>query len=259
MNTAEAREMTEKARRSNVLAVIDHELRFQQGRQKALKMLRGGEIGKIRHVKYIFRAPHRGDVNLPWTWWSDETQGGGALGAIGSHTVDSLFWFLDTEISHVCGQLNTHVKQRKDVAGNLREVTTDDEVNILLRFADSDLTENATANVSLSMVEFPDYQHSVEFVGTSGSMRIGYNGEILLTNGAEGWREIETKINRNIEGVPDTGFSRGFTAFAAAIIETLRAGKTVVENAATFEDGLKVQIILDAVRESNKTGTVIKL
>lgn len=37
---------------------------------------------------------------------------------------------------------------------------------ICLRFADSDLTEDATGNISLSMVEFPDYQHSIEFVGT---------------------------------------------------------------------------------------------
>lgn len=37
------------------MALIDHELRFQNGRQKAFQMLRNGEIGKIRHVKYVFR------------------------------------------------------------------------------------------------------------------------------------------------------------------------------------------------------------
>ena len=47
MNVAEAAEMTEAARSAGVLALIDHELRFQPGRQKAYKMLREGEIGKI--------------------------------------------------------------------------------------------------------------------------------------------------------------------------------------------------------------------
>ena len=101
MNVAEAREMTERAAGKNVLALIDHELRFQNGRQKAFEILRSGDIGKIIHAKYNFRNASRGDVNLPWNWWSDETQGGGALGAIGSHVIDSFRWFLGAEISSV--------------------------------------------------------------------------------------------------------------------------------------------------------------
>ena len=95
----------EKSKEKNVLALIDHELRFLNGRRRAFEMIRSGEIGKIRHAKYNFRAPHRGDPNLPWTWWSDEKQGGGALGAIVSHVFDTLRWFTDAEISGVFCQL----------------------------------------------------------------------------------------------------------------------------------------------------------
>lgn len=259
MNASEAREMTEKARETGVLALIDHELRFQKGRQKAFQMLRNGEIGKIRHARYVFRNPSRGDANLAWNWWSDKTKGGGALGAIGSHQIDSFLWFLGTEISEVFCQLNTHVKQRKDANGEIREVSTDDEANLILRFADSELTENATGVIDISMVEFPDYQHFIEFSGTKGAMRIGYKGEILLTEGATGWREIETEIGKSVEGIFDSGFPSGFVAFAPKIIEAIREGKTEIEHAATFEDGLKVQEILDAAHESDKTGSSIKL
>ena len=51
LNDSEAREMTEKAKGANVLALIDHELRFLHGRRTAYKMIRAGEIGKIRHTK----------------------------------------------------------------------------------------------------------------------------------------------------------------------------------------------------------------
>ena len=112
MNVAEAREMTEAAAGKPLLALIDHELRFQPGRQKAWAMLREGEIGRIRHVKYHFSAPHRGDPNLPWNWWSDETEGGGALGAIASHVIDSFHWFLGTRVSSVFCQLQAHIKER---------------------------------------------------------------------------------------------------------------------------------------------------
>lgn len=259
MNAAEAEKMIEAAKGKNVLALIDHELRFQSGRQKAFQMLRDGEIGKIRHVKYVFRNAQRGDVNIPWNWWSDAAQGGGTLGAIGSHAIDTMQWFLGTDISSVFCQLQTHVKQRKAANGTIKEVTTDDETNLVLRFADNELTEDATANVSLSMVEFPDYQHSIEFVGTEGSLKVLYLGEVFLTKkGEKTWTQIETKEDRSIEGIFNSGFPAGFVAFAPKIVEAILQGKTEIEQAATFEDGLRVQRILDAARQSDKKGLIVK-
>ncbi len=261
MNVAEAREMAEKAAERNVLALIDHELRFQNGRQKAFEILRRGDIGKIIHAKYNFRNASRGDVNLTWNWWSDETQGGGALGAIGSHVVDSFRWFLGAEIVSVFCQLQTHVKSRWDEkSGEMRFVTTDDEANMILRFAGGDLIEDATGIVSVSMVERPKYENRIEFFGTKGALRVGYKGEIFLaTEGETDWREIEVKFNKPIRGVADTGFSSGFTSFAPKIIEAICEGKSKIEHAATFTDGLRVQEVLDAAHESNKTGTIVKI
>ncbi len=259
MNYAEAVEMTAKAKEKGILALLDHELRFQKGRQKAFEMLRNGEIGKVRHARYIFRNPARGDANLPWNWWSDKTHGGGALGAIGSHIIDSLLWLTGAEISEVFCQLQTHVKQRKDAKGDFREVTTDDEFNLLLRFADNDLMEDATGSVSVSMVEFPDYQHFIELSGTKGAMRIVYKGELFISEGANGWNEIETEIGKGVDGVFDSGFPSGFVAYAPKIVEAILTGKTEIEHAATFADGLKVQKVIDAAQKSNETGAIIKI
>ena len=132
---------------------------------------------------------------------------------------------------------------------------------MILRFKDSDLTEDATANVSVSMVEFPDYQHSVEFSGTKGAIRIEYKGEVFIAKaGEEAWRQIENiSLGTAIAGVGDTGFSRGFMAFAPKIIDAIQKGENEIEDAATFADGLKVQEILDAAHESNGNGCVVKL
>jgi predicted dehydrogenase len=261
MNAAEAREMTGKAKEKGVLALIDHELRFQEGRQKAFGMMRGGDIGKIRHAKYNFRAPHRGDPNLPWNWWSDEAQGGGALGAIGSHVIDSFLWFLGTDISSVFCQLQTHIKQRKDAnSGELRAVTTDDEVNMILRFADGDLTEDATGIASISMTENPKYQNSIEFFGDKGAIRVEHRGEIFVAKtGETDWREVDFGLGKAVEGVADTGFSRGFMSFAPEIVKAIREGKTEIEHAATFADGLKVQIVIDKAVESSKSGCAAQI
>ena len=261
IDVSEAQTMTAMAKAEGVLALIDHELRFQKGRLKAFEMLRDGAIGKIRHAKYRFRAPHRSDANLPWTWWSDKESGGGALGAIGSHVIDSFNWFLGTEISQVFCQLQTHIKQRLwEETSESREVTSDDESNLIVRFADGDLTEDATGMISISMVEYPNYQNVIEFYGTDGALRINFRGEIeMAKSGEKDWREIDVGLGKLVEGVADTGFSRGFMEFAPKIVEAIREGKTEIEHAATFADGLKVQKVLDASHASHESGCLVKI
>ena len=255
MNVGEAEEMTIAAEKAGVLALIDHELRFQPGRQKVWSMIREGAIGKIRHAKWNFRAPHRGDPNVPWNWWSDMNAGGGALGAINSHIIDSFNWFLGTEISSVFCQLQSHVKRRPFNDG-LRDVTTDDEANMLLRFVDGELTSDATGLVSVSMVEQPEYVNRLELFGTDGAIRIEHRGEVFVTkSGEKEWSEVDVDIAPAIRGIPDTGFGRAFMTFAPRIIDAIATGATSTEHAATFEDGLRVQRVLDAARQSSASGT----
>ena len=257
MNVAEAEEMTAAAGEP-FLALIDHELRFQPGRLVAYKMLRDGAIGKIRHAKATFQAPHRGDPNIPWNWWSDATVGGGALGAIGSHIIDSFHWFLDANVASVFCQLQTHVRERKDATGQLRDVTSDDASNLLLRFADGILTENATGVATVSMTDGPNYQNLLEFFGTEGAMRIDHLGELAIAKpGETDWTRISVDLGTLLPGMPDTGFARGFVEIAERIVGAIQRGETSIEHAATFADGVRVQRVLDAARESDATGRLI--
>ena len=259
MNVAASEEMKAAADAAGVLALIDHELRFQPGRQNAWAMMREGAIGKIRHAKYNFRAPHRGDASLPWNWWSDIEQGGGALGAINSHIIDSFNWFLGVDISRVYCQLQTHVKNRP-FDGESREVTTDDEANMILRFADGELTEDTTGLVSVSMVEQPEYLNIIEFFGTDGALRIDHRGELFIAkNGEAEWKELEVDLGSAIPGAADTGFSRGFMSFAPRIIDAVRDVAASLDHAATFDDGVRVQRVLDAARLSNEESRAIAI
>ena len=179
MNADEAKLMMERAQAAGVLALIDHELRFLPGRLKLREFLRHGDIGKVRHAQLIFRSDSRADVNRPWNWWSDVKQGGGALGAIGSHVIDGFRWLLDAEVSEVFCSLATHVRERKDEQGKVRDVTTDDEANLLLQFGDGELTEGATGNVSMSLVEAGASEHQIEFFGSRGAIKVDGNGYVF--------------------------------------------------------------------------------
>jgi predicted dehydrogenase len=193
MNADEARRMMKRAKEKGVLALIDHELRFLPGRKMAAGLVRRGDIGRVWHAKLVFRSGQRADSNRPWNWWSDEKQGGGALGAIGSHVVDAFRWLLNTEITEVVGQLSTHIRERKDEAGTPREVTTDDEVQMLLRFADTSITERATGNASLSMVQSGESAHLIEVFGSRGAVKVDGIGQVWTAkSGDTEWTSVET-------------------------------------------------------------------
>lgn len=255
MNAGEGLRMTERAREAGVLALIDHELRFLPGRIKLRELLRRGEIGKVRHAKLTLRSDSRADVNRPWNWWSDKTQGGGTLGAIGSHVIDGFHWLLGAEVKGVVCNLATHVRQRKDEAGKDREITTDDEANLLTRFDETELTEGATGNASMSMVEPGKPEHRLEIFGSQGAFMIEEGGELWQSGVGEGeWRRVKTDPGRLARGTRDSGWSRGFTEFARRIVAALRDGRTTVEGAATFEDGYRTQLVLDGARRSHENG-----
>lgn len=256
MNAAEAKRMTDRAREAGVLALIDHELRFLKSRRTMRAMLHNGAIGNVRHCSYIFRSDYRGVLDRPWDWWSDEKMGGGTLGAIGSHAVDSFRWMLGTEISQVFCLLSAHIAERPDKStGEIRRVTSDDEAKLFFRFADSSLTRNASGTASLSVVESGSYENRLEIYGTTGALMVEETGELWHSPAGSGaWRPCQVHQDRMAPGMRPASWSRGFAAFSCGIVDALREGRTTVEGAATFEDGYRVQLVLDAARASNKSG-----
>ena len=256
MNAAEAKRMMEAARAANVLALIDHELRFLKSRRTMRMMLVSGAIGNIRHCNYVFRSDYRGLVDRPWDWWSDETMGGGTLGAIGSHVIDSFRFMSGSEIKSVSCMLNTHIAERPDKSnGTMKPVTSDDEAKLMFRFADSTLTRNSTATASLSVVESGSYENRLEIYGSTGALMVGETGELWHSPAGSGtWKPIKVHQDPVAPGMRPASWSRGFAAFSCEIIEALREGRTTIAGAATFEDGYRTQLVLDAARESNRSG-----
>ena len=257
MDAGEAREMFEAAEQGEAFALIDHELRFLYGRQRMRDLLRDGLIGRVRHAKYFYRSDARAEASRAWNWWSEREMGGGILGALGSHAVDSLRWMLGAEVASLACSLTTHIGNRPDsTTGEMREVTTDDEANLLLRFADSELTQGATGTASMSVVEAGTPDHRMEIFGEVGALRIEDSGELWHARaGAGRWERIEEARGELAAGIQrDSGWGRGFTAFAREIVAALRAGRRTVTGAATFEDGYRTQLVLDAAHRAHESG-----
>ncbi len=59
MDAGETGAMSARARELHACALVDHELRFLAGRHQLHALLRADEIGRVRHVRFTFRADAR--------------------------------------------------------------------------------------------------------------------------------------------------------------------------------------------------------
>jgi len=243
LDAREAEAMWKAAQGRGLLALVDHELRFLPAYQRARQLVQTGELGDLCHARVVFRMGARTLPTLTWNWWSDASRGGGILGAIGSHAVDTLRFLLSREPTDVSSMLKTHVRQLPDSGGQLRAVTADDEAHLLLRFG-----EESTAAIILSAVEPGPPTHVVELVGTRSALRIEKQRLWTARGSGSTWQAVELPEGGPLPPkLPDTEWAHGFLRFARALEESLRTG-TRLEAAATLKDGWHTQRILDAAR-----------
>ena len=105
------------------------------------------------------------------------------------------------------------------------------------------------------MIEAGKSEHLLEIFGSDGALRVGEGGDLWRTKVGDGeWQAVEVDRHELAPGLRDSGWARGFTAFSQQIVNTLREGRTTVQGAATFEDGYRTQLVLDAARNSNESG-----
>jgi predicted dehydrogenase len=91
--------------------------------------------------------------------------------------------------------------------------------------------------------------------GTKGALMVEETGELWLSPAGSGtWRPVQVDQDHMAQGMRESSWSRGFTAFACRMVDAMRGNRKTVDDAASFEDGYRVQVVLDALRESNERG-----
>ena len=248
LNASEAEQLVAAGRaHPDRIALIDHELRFLPSFRAARERI--GELGGIRYAEVRYASPARGDRTRAWNWWSDADKGGGIWGAVGSHFIDTLR-FLNMNIEAVQATLRTIIDKRP-FEGAMRSVTSDDFADVSLRLANG-----AIASMTFSAVSSgPDEPTTLTIHGEEGAMRLV--GEDLLTAmRGEPFTAATTSKPLDRRGNSAGGaFGTGTYFLGRALRTALDDGdRTALANAATFEDGLKQQRVLDAARDSNARG-----
>ena len=243
LDASQAAQLVEAARRHpKQIAIIDHELRFLPAWRAARERI--GEIGALRYIEVRYASPGRGDRNREWNWWSDAAQGGGVWGAVGSHFVDTIR-YLGFEIDSVQAMMQTVIDKRP-FGGDLKLVTADDLAAVHLR-----LRGGAVGMMSFSVVAGgPDEPAVMTVHGEKGAMRL-IGEELLFSHPGKPFARIAGgELQKRPGNSPGGAFGTGTLLLGQALRTALDGDRSALAPAATFEDGLAQQRVLDAARKS---------
>ena len=268
---AEAELMTAaaaKARARGVQSMIGFNYRRVPALALARDLIAEGRLGTVRHVRAAYLQDWLSDAHAPMTWrLRKETAGSGALGDIASHAIDQVLFLLGDQVSEVSGRLHTFVDQRPGQGGT-EQVTVDDAA-----WATLSLTSGAVASVEVSRVATGRKNSlQIEVYGEKDSLlfdlenlnELGFLDATLPVR-EQGFRRI--LVNEPEHPYLDAWWPQGHiigwehTFTHQVRSDFLLAIKDGTQPSPSFEEGLNVQYVLDAVEESaaNKsTVTVVR-
>lgn len=255
LNVDEGSEMLGWARQSRRVHVVDHEFRYLPARYYQRVLVDQGYIGEPVLLEATFLSGARWDPNRAWNWWMDAGQGGGVLGAVGSHYLDAFRWLSGREVRAVTAQLH-HTPQyarRPWPEGGSRAVSSDDGAVLSL-----ELDGGLRGVVTLSAVAGGETQR-LAVHGTEGALVV--QDDLQLWGRRRGESLSLIAVPPEYEPplwVPDENLLLGpFVKLVGLMVDQIRGESTVAP--ATFEDGLAVQRVIDAARVSSESGQRVEL
>jgi len=165
----EARSLYYLAAEKGVAALIDFEFRFVPPWQLLAEYLARDYVGTPRLVKVDWLTASRANPERPWNWYAQKKRGGGALGAVGSHSFDYLNWLFGG-VRRLSAQLRAMVPERPDpeAGGERKPVDSDDTALLMLELADG-----TPCQLSISAVTYQGRGHWVEVYGDRGTLVLG--------------------------------------------------------------------------------------
>lgn len=260
-SVAEAERMTEaaeRARADGVRAMVGFTYRRVPALALARRLVRGGRIGRLRHVRAQYLQDWLSDPDAPYSWRLDANRAGsGALGDIGAHVIDLTQFLTDEHITGVSATLDTFVPERPmPDGGGTGQVTVDDAAVFLGRFsggamATFEATRYATGRKNAIRIELNGTEGSLAFdFEDMNTLRFFDSSTPSETQGFT--RILVTEPTHPYLGAwwpPGhlLGYEHGFSHQAADLLTAIADG---TDPEPSFADGLRVQRVVAAVQAS---------
>lgn len=260
----QAREMLAAAEQAGVVHALGAEFRFDSAQALLTRVVRSGAIGDPLMFHRIYQQPG-GDQDEPLAdWWLDAAQGGGFLGAFGTHMID--------QARATVGEFAAVSCVLRKLAMGRPTQTSDDYYTLQFR------THNGCSGLLEAALCFPGpFVMSTKVAGSTGAAWIQSGAafgdpEQVWVQDASGARAVPMPpelinpapepfaISELVQTEMDRWHSQGFdVAPYTKLFGQLRAriegrAPPLPDAAGDFRDAAANQAILDACRASSATG-----
>jgi predicted dehydrogenase len=258
LDAEEGRLMAEAARAADRVAMTCFNWRFPAAMQRVRAMVQEGVLGRVLHLGARYLVPRWADESVTPTWRMDRAQAGhGAMGDLGVHLIDMVRGLFG-EFRRVSAQAGIAYPERT-VPGGARAADTEDFCTVM-----AELVSGAHATLTVSRAARAMNEQTLEVFGTQGALRYR-----LLRGGGPRWYRGELRVAAGAGGLVAAKFPTGLPRSAGEgdqievvgkatiaplvrrLLQGIRRGETP---SPSFEDGLRAQIVLDAVLGSTRRG-----
>ncbi|KZC11315.1 PREDICTED: glucose-fructose oxidoreductase domain-containing protein 1 [Dufourea novaeangliae] len=247
----------------SLISIVNHSLRFLPAFVNMKQVLEEGYLGGL--VTVVEVRVHMGSLlHNGYDWLCDDIMGGGILALVGSHVIDLIFHLTGQRASRVHAVVRTFTQTTKHING-IRHVTSPDFCSFQMELSGGTLV---TATLSNHL----QGQLSQEVLICGGSNHLLARGGDLYgyRNGQEEMLYVDTDDLQDVTFSITDSVPRPYVKGLRNMISALRQAFQSVEDkrgwikepvfsASTFEDGLYVQAVIDALRQSNKRREWVKV
>ena len=243
-NAAEARDLEQMVRDSGICHGVAFHRRYEPARARMKELVEQGFLGQLHSVSIIvYRSTLRSGKRSPDAWSDRQDRGGGVLSTVAAHYVDQLrWWFGDI---HAASGL-THTAIGESIASGFGEegpiADADDNTAFVVRFA-----SGAIGSVCISYTAAANIGEEIVVSGDDGMLAIQEPDQIV---GARRGDTVRSMMSRDAARIPVVKRDLvPFRMLAESWVEAIRSG---ADFSPSFEDGARVQEVLDAVTQSQR-------
>lgn len=268
-NLAEARRMVQAVEQAGVKGQMTFNFRFLPAISRARQLIAAGFLGRLYSFRGHYHRASYADPTRPLSWkLRAETSGTGAMGDIGSHILDLLYYLLG-DFGSVQATFDTRITARPVAKGATETgpVDVDDLAFMHLRLADGvpgsvEVSRLATGATNDMQFEIYGEQGALRFNSVDPAWLEIYDvreSEEPL-GGQRGFRKVETGGRYEGQKAPDWTMAPSFVrSHAECQYQFLKAISDDRPPVPSLADGLHIQTVIEAAVRSSAEGRWVTL